>query len=132
MISAEYIKILTHFFADIVKFAFLFGSANNKFFTKKSDIDIAVWLKEYPVSANKIIELKYQAEKTISFDFDIDIVVMNNADIIITNQILTKGKIIINNNSTFTNNYINYQRSLYLDFKFFRKNLEENLKTTIL
>ena len=132
MIDSLYQNKISKIFTDIVKFAFIFGSANNKYFNTKSDIDIAIWLKKFPVSVTEIIELKYLAEKSINFEYDIDLVVLNNADIIITNQIITKGKIFINNETVFTDNYINSRLSLYLDFKFFRKNLEENLKTKVL
>ena len=131
MIDVCYENKIIDFFLDKVKFAFLFGSANTKYFNKNSDIDVAIWT-EKSISADEIIELKYQIEKSINFEYDIDLVILNNADIIITNQIITKGKIIIDNEPEFTNNFILSRRSLYIDFKYFRKNLEENLKTKVL
>jgi len=110
-----------------VKFAFLFGSAVTKFFNKYSDIDIAVYLTDYPVNINEVIELKYQIEKELNFKYDIDLVLLNSADLIITNQIITKGELIIDNDPEFTDKFIIYHQSMYFDFKFFRKNLEENL-----
>jgi len=117
---------------EIVEFAFIFGSANTKNFNKKSDIDIAIWLKKFPLTVNEITDIKYSAEKSINFEYDIDFVILNNANIIISNQIITKGKLIVNNKPGFTDNFINSRRSMYLDFKFFRKNLETNLKTKVL
>lgn len=125
-------KIIINFFNEHVKFAFLFGSANNKYFSEKSDIDIAVWLKKHPIPIEKFLELKYQAEKAIKFEHEIDLVILNNSDIIIVNQIMSKGKLIINNDPAFTSNFINSRQSLYFDFKFWRKNLEENMKMKIL
>lgn len=132
MLDPFYIKKIVNLIDNNVKFAFIFGSANTKYFNKKSDIDIAIWLEKNSPSVNEIVELKYQIEKSINFKYDIDLVILNNADIIITNQIITNGKIIINNDVNFTANYINSRKSMYLDFKFFRKNLENNLKTKIL
>ena len=117
---------------DKVKFAFLFGSINTKYFNSKSDIDIAVWLEKETISINEVVNLKYLIEKSIDFEYDIDLIVLNNADIIITNQIVTKGKLIVDNDKNFTDRYINSRRSMYFDFKFFRKNLEKNLKTKVL
>ena len=132
MLDNLYIKQIVKVLNDKVKFAFIFGSAVTKYFNKKSDIDIAVWLNKYPVSVEKIIELKYLAEKSIDFKYDVDLIILNDADLIITNQILSKGKLIINNDEFFTENYIISRRSMYIDFKFYRKNLEENLKTKVL
>ena len=132
MLDTFYIDKVKEFMTDKVKFAFLFGSVNTKYFNKKSDIDIAVWLKQFPISANEFINLKYQVEKSIDFKYDVDIVILNNADIIITNQIITKGKLIIDNEPEFTENFYLTRRNMYLDFKIFRKNLEKNLKTKIL
>ena len=115
-----------------VKFAFIFGSVNTKYFNLKSDIDIAVWLEKKTFLVNEVIDLKYLIEKSIDFEYDIDLIVLNNADIIIANQIVTKGKLIVDNDKDFTDKYIYSRRSLYFDFKFFRKNLEENLKTKVL
>lgn len=132
MLSNFYKNIIIETLKEKVKFAFLFGSALTDYFNKKSDIDVAIWLNDFPLSVNEIMNLKYQVEKSINFEHDIDIVVLNNADLIITNQIITKGKIIINKNQKFTDNFILSRRSMYFDFKFFRKNLEDNLKTKVL
>ncbi len=126
------ISRLTHFLKDKVNFAYVFGSVTGKYFSEESDIDIAVWFKKYPVTIDDIRELKYKTEKSINFLYDIDLVILNNADIIITNQIIETGKIIIDNTPEFTNNFIIAGRNKYIDFKFWRKNLEDNLKTKIL
>ena len=132
MLDPFYKNKIIETLSDKVKFAFLFGSANTKYFHKKSDIDIAVWIKKNPISVNEIIDLKYHTEKSINFEHDIDLIILNDADLIITNQIITKGEIIINNEPKFTDNFILSRRSMYLDFKIFRKNLEVNLKTKVL
>ncbi len=132
MIDVFYKNKIIDFLSDKVKFAFLFGSANTKYFNKKSDIDVAVWLKFFPISVTEISKIKYQIEKKIDFKYDIDIIILNDADLIIVNQIITKGKVIIDNEPKFTENFILSRRSMYFDFKIFRKNLEENLKTKVL
>ena len=40
---------------DKVKFAFIFGSINTKYFNSKSDIDIAVWLEKETISINEVV-----------------------------------------------------------------------------
>lgn len=132
MLSPKYTEKIKQIFAEKVKFAFLFGSALTEYFTAGSDIDIAIYSENYPLSPEYLTDLKYQAEKSINFEYDIDLLILNNADIIISNQIITTGKIIINNDKNFTENFISSRRCMYFDFKFFRKNLEENLKTKIL
>jgi predicted nucleotidyltransferase len=127
MLESQIKNIISKFLTDKVKFAYLFGSAVTKYFNKNSDIDIAVYLKDYPVEIKEIIDLKYQIEKKLEFKYDIDLVLLNDADLIISNQIITKGEIIINNEPPFTDRFIIYHQSMYFDFKFFRKNLEENL-----
>jgi len=132
MLNIDCQNKISAFFKEITEFAFIFGSADTKNFTEKSDVDIAVWLKKFPLSVTEITDIKYLAEKRVNFEYDIDLVILNSANIIITNQIITKGKLIVNNNPGFTDNFIITRRSLYLDFKFFRENLENNLKTNIL
>jgi predicted nucleotidyltransferase len=132
MLSPKYTEKIKQIFAEKVKFAFLFGSALTEYFTAGSDIDIAIYAENYPLPPEYLTDLKYRAEKSINFEYDIDLLILNSADIIISNQIITTGKIIINNDKNFTENFISSRRGMYFDFKFFRKNLEENLKTKVL
>ncbi len=132
MIAQSYVNKIINVLSGSVKFAFIFGSATTKYFNSKSDIDIAVWLENVPVTVEEVIDLKYQVEKSINFEYDIDLIILNNSDIIIANQVITTGQIIIDNEPEFTNRYILSRRSMYFDFKFFRKPLEDNLKTKIL
>ncbi len=118
---------IINFLSDKVKFAYLFGSALTKYFNSNSDIDIAVWLKQYPIEVKELIDLKYSLEKLMDFKYDIDLVVLNEADLIISNQVVTKGELILVNEPLFTENFIISRRSLYMEFKAFRKNLENNL-----
>jgi len=131
MDSTELNKLIS-FFSVKVKFAFLFGSANSRYFNENSDIDIAIWLNSHPQSIEDIYIMKNSAEKQIDFKRDIDIVILNNADTIITNQIITKGKLIINNDPYFTDKFIITSQSKYSDFKYWRFNLENDLKTKII
>jgi len=123
---------LKSFFSTKVKFAFVFGSANSRYFNKNSDIDIAIWLNNHPQSIEDIYIIKNDAEKCIDFKHDIDIIILNNADTIITNQIITKGKLIINNDPDFTDKFIITSQSKYSDFKYWRFNLENELKNKII
>jgi predicted nucleotidyltransferase len=115
-----------------VIFAYIFGSSLTKYFTSKSDIDLAVWLLNYPISTEFLIDLKFKIEKKINFEHNIDFVIVNKSNIIIENQIITNGKLIIDNNPPFTENYYISRRSLYFEFKEWRKNIEINLNTKVL
>lgn len=128
----EYKQKLIKILKPVVKFAYLFGSVNTSYFTDKSDLDVALWLKKFPIAANDFIQLKYILEKSIDFEHEIDIVIMNDANPIITYQIFSKGDLIINNDKIFLQKIINYKTSLYFDFKLWRKNLEHNIKSNIL
>jgi len=132
MLESNKLQIIKNFFNEYVVFAYIFGSALTKYFTSKSDIDLAVWLKNYPILPEFFIELKYNIEKAINFEHNIDLVILNKTDIIIENQIITTGKLIIDNNTNFTDNYFISRLSLYFEFKEWRKNLEENLNTRVL
>jgi predicted nucleotidyltransferase len=107
------------------EFALLFGSITNDNFNIESDIDIAVYFN----SEFNIKEKKAGIRREIinSFDRDIDLIILNDADIIITMQVLANGNIIINENNS---NFVLFKAkkiSEYLDFKISRKIIEDNM-----
>lgn len=131
-IEADLENKIIEFLKEKVLFAYLFGSAVGKYYTNDSDLDIAVWLKDKPANHLVGVELKNQLEKKIEYKRNIDLIILNLSDIIITNQVITKGKLIINNDAVFLDKFIISRLSMYFDFKIFRKNLEDNLKSRVI
>jgi predicted nucleotidyltransferase len=107
------------------EFALLFGSITNDNFNIESDIDIAVYFNSEFNTKEKKAGIRREIIK--SFDRDIDLIILNDADIIITMQVLANGNIIINENNS---NFILFKAkkiSEYLDFKISRKIIEDNM-----
>jgi predicted nucleotidyltransferase len=107
------------------EFALLFGSITNDNFNIESDIDIAVYFNSEFNTKEKKAGIRREIIK--SFDRDIDLIILNDADIIITMQVLANGDIIINENNS---NFILFKVkkiSEYLDFKISRKIIEDNM-----
>jgi len=107
------------------EFALVFGSILSENFNNNSDIDTAVYLhKEFNTP-----ETKYELRKEIInlFNRDIDLVFLNDADIIITMQILANASLIINEIPSLYILFKAKKISEYLDFKLSRKIIENNL-----
>jgi predicted nucleotidyltransferase len=107
------------------EFALLFGSITNDNFNIESDIDIAIYFNSEFNTKEKKAGIR--SEIFNSFDRDIDLIILNDADIIITMQVLANGNIIINENNS---NFVLFKAkkiSEYLDFKISRKIIEDNM-----
>jgi predicted nucleotidyltransferase len=107
------------------EFALLFGSITNDNFNIESDIDIAIYFNSEFNTKEKKAGIR--SEIFNSFDRDIDLIILNDADIIVTMQVLANGDIIINENNS---NFILFKVkkiSEYLDFKISRKIIEDNM-----
>ena|ERR1035437_8892714 len=107
------------------EFALLFGSITNDNFNIESDIDIAVYFNSEFNTKEKKAGIR--SEIFNSFDRDIDLIILNDADIIVTMQVLANGNIIINENNS---NFVLFKAkkiSEYFDFKISRKIIEDNM-----
>ncbi|MHB1688918.1 MAG: type VII toxin-antitoxin system MntA family adenylyltransferase antitoxin [Ignavibacteriaceae bacterium] len=110
---------------DKTDFALIFGSITNNNFNLNSDIDIAIYLNsEFNNRENKSVLRK---EMIQLFDRDIDLIILNDADIIITMQALSNGSLIINKKNSDFILYKAQKISEYLDFKMSRKIIEDNM-----
>lgn len=125
ILSLKIISKLKSLLKDKVKFALVYGSIIKDNFNKESDIDIAVFLNDFPKSYEQITNFKLDIYK--KFEKDIDMIILNNSDIIITLQVLANGKLIINNDNSFFVLFKAKKISEYLDFKISRKIIEDNL-----
>lgn len=117
------ISKLKEILKDKVEFALLFGSINKENYNSNSDIDVAVFLKPEFYNTEQIIKLR--KELAYSFIRDVDLVILNDADTIITMQAIANGSLIIDNGkyTLFKARKI----SEYLDFKMSRKIIEDNM-----
>jgi uncharacterized protein len=112
---------------DKVEFALLFGSSITDRFTNNSDIDIGIYCKEHSMTFEHRLALLGELEASINRE--IDLILLNTSDIIITMQIIANGKLIINNNPGLFTLFKAQKIGEYIDFKQDRKIIEDNLFT---
>ena len=115
------IKNILH---DYAEFVFLLGSAGTERFNKDSDVDVAVFWKE-KTSKEQI----QKCGKTLDEEFnrDVDLVSLNKIDPIFARQVLETGRIIFSNSDGPLLKWKMEMMSIYPDFKFTRKIIEENI-----
>ena len=120
-IKRKLIKILE---TEVV-FTYLFGSVTSGRLHPQSDIDIAVYLKESPGSLND--KMAFIQKVSAAFNRDVDVIFLNDADIIITMQILINGELLINKNNERLVLFKASKLGEYADFKFSRQIIEQNM-----
>lgn len=110
----EYLETLKDFFKDkdYILMAFLFGSAAKGKQTKESDIDIAVYLKNYDESM--VYSLWNQLEDLLKRD--VDLIILNNANATIAWEAIRGQKIVIKDEQL----YINYMLDVSMEAEDFR------------
>lgn len=117
-------EIIKHFKDDSL-FIYTFGSiATEKKFNRESDIDFAIYLKNIPTNFSI---LDYARDFYLEMEREVDIVILNKADIIITMQVLTNGKLLYTSDDRFRISYQAGKTSEYIEFKESRKLLEKKL-----
>lgn len=111
----DYLEILKEFFKnkENIVMAFLFGSVAKGKATKESDIDIAVYLKEY--EEKFVYGLWNELEDLLKRD--VDLIVLNIANATVAWEALRGKKIIINDHDF----YINYMLEVSMEAEDFRK-----------
>ena len=81
-----------------ILFAYLFGSAITPDFSKYSDIDIAIYFKNYSLDSH--LDIAHKLEKEIKRD--IDITVLNKTyNIYLLEEIINKGEVLKDNEKRF-------------------------------
>lgn len=110
---------------DKAEFALLFGSLAADKIHEHSDIDVAVYLKKIPENIAERLSLRNELSR--HFYRDVDLVLLNDSDIIITMQALANGELIINNNPHFFIEFKARKLGEYADFKISRRIIENNL-----
>ncbi|SDF12634.1 Predicted nucleotidyltransferase [Thermoanaerobacter thermohydrosulfuricus] len=111
----DYLETLKEFFKnkENIVMAFLFGSVAKGKATKESDIDIAVYLKEY--DEKFVYGLWNELEDLLKRD--VDLIVLNIANATVAWEALRGKKIIINDHDF----YINYMLEVSMEAEDFRE-----------
>lgn len=104
-----------------VEFAYLFGSTASGKRTEISDIDIAVFLNEKEIR-NERYRYGYKAELTSDLmslinTNKVDIVILNNAPLLLKNRIVIKGNLIFTRNRKKSLNYKLRITEEFLDYQ---------------
>lgn len=110
-----------------VVFAYIFGSLASGRIHRQSDIDLAVYLDDFRGSLDD--KLSFFGKVNAALDREVDVIFLNDADIIITMQILANGELIINNDPSKEVLFKAAKVSEYADFKFSRQIIEQNMLT---
>ena len=105
-------KVFSQF--DQVKCAFLFGSHARKEANKLSDLDVGILLDE---NFDKMIKIDILTELTRLNFFDIDLVIINNADLLTAFEIVKHNKILYKRSSFNVASFFSLIIRKYLDFK---------------
>jgi predicted nucleotidyltransferase len=107
-------------------FIHLMGSFGTERFNDQSDLDFAVFWKTVP-DFSHLVKLKTQFEDL--FQRDIELVSLNTIDIIFAAQILETGRLVYVDKLK-KGHHLNWRvqkMSEYPDFKYSRKEIEENI-----
>ena len=118
-------QVLEKQFSENIDFAIIFGSFANGNYNEESDIDVGIYISDEQFSEGNVIEIRENLD--VIADRDVDLVVLNDADPIITMQILANGKLIYCRDKHQFNLFKARKISEYLDFKISRKIIEDNL-----
>jgi len=130
MLSKEKLVTLNRIFShyDQIKAAYLFGSHAANKANKLSDIDIGILLEQ---GYNKKIKLDILTELAEHFFCDIDLVILNEATLLVCFEIVKHNKIIYKKCSFDAAGYFSLTIRRFLDFRPFlavqRKYLKERI-----
>ncbi|NQT98211.1 MAG: nucleotidyltransferase domain-containing protein [Candidatus Marinimicrobia bacterium] len=122
---SDIIKTITGILRDKVEFALLFGSFVTDNYNRKSDIDIAAFFRQFNMDMNTIIDLNAQIMSAVGRETDL--ICLNTSDIIITMQVLARGRLIFAREDSLFYQFKARKISEYLDFKMDRKIIEDRL-----
>lgn len=107
-----------------IQLAFVFGSLVKGYYTKESDIDIAILFENKP-DLNMILELKANLENALTNE--VDIAILNDASPVLKMQVLKNGILIFKKNDMIYNKFFVDTINQYDDLKRVRKECEKNI-----
>ena len=104
---------------DEIMFAYLFGSLSKGKETELSDVDVAIYINQNKLPPSSIFGYKADmiSELEKNLDYDIDLVILNDASLLLSFNIIKNGELIFcNSEKEKVNFHFETQRD-YLDFK---------------
>ena len=104
---------------DEIMFAYLFGSLSKGKETELSDVDVAIYINQNKLPPSSIFGYKADmiSELEKNLDYDIDLVILNEASLLLSFNIIKNGELIFcNSEKEKVNFHFETQRD-YLDFK---------------
>ncbi|NQT27556.1 nucleotidyltransferase domain-containing protein [candidate division KSB1 bacterium] len=121
----QLIRILHDHLKDRVQFALVYGSILKPSFHQHSDVDVALFTKFFGTCISE--RLNFQEDLGELIHRDVDVVLLDQADLIITMQILANGRLIVNNDPKTFIEFKALKISQYIDFKISRAILEKHM-----
>lgn len=104
-----------------ILFAYIFGSFTDDKIEYFRDIDIAVFLRE-PTNDNLLdieVALTNETEHILDYEYQIDLVVMNNKDIPLLANII-EGELLFTRDEDMWADYVTYIAMYYNDVSYYR------------
>jgi len=119
-IEAKLSKFFQENYSQKILAVLLFGSVNQKRMHPESDIDIAI-LFDFRMERSEREKLIYVIYEQMAhlFIIPIDVVNLNDANLILSHQVLTKGKLIFCKDPTRFKIFRDARLIQYIDFKKF-------------
>ena len=105
-----------------IVFAYLFGSLAEGTCRKTSDVDLAVYVAQpHDFSFSRKLQLHGDCCRALQRN-DVDLVILNQTrNVILVEQIVTTGEIILNRDQDLLDDYVVRQRHQAIDFRLHRK-----------
>lgn len=104
-----------------ILFAYIFGSFIDEDLDYFRDIDIAIYLRE-PIQDNHLnieITLTAKVAELIGYEYEIDLVLMNNKDISLLANII-EGEVLFIKDEDLWSDYVTYIAMSYNDMAYYR------------
>lgn len=100
-----------------IEAAYLFGSAAKGTLRKTSDIDVALLLRRHVTNARQLdIRLQLMARLEDIFERPTEVVIVNDAPLLLLREILKAKKIIYEKNAAYRIEFESQKRREYFDF----------------
>jgi predicted nucleotidyltransferase len=110
--------------SEDIEFAYLFGSFGKGRPFPLSDVDIAIYLKNVKNLSDKRLEILGTLIDLLQTD-EIDLVILNNAPLILRMKILESRKVIVDHNPFLRHRYESITMREYFDFSIKEANILE-------
>lgn len=111
-----------------IQFAYIFGSLAEGVPGPESDLDLGIYLDKSSISDPDPLyetKLSLEIEKAINENFEVDILILNRASLVLKYQVTNKGELIYYKDEAEARDYEALIRKKYFDFYPMRKEYNE-------